>query len=241
MFGRSLRAGEVYAASLVIIRYARHPDGAERRADHLFRSALRACVCSGGSVARGLRQLDQYRRYVKAVRSYVRARIRHEPLVWVKTEHAYPSRSALVEHKRKLGEILIGSGCALNESDVRRALEATSEASAWANIWSSAVSCHRGRALSGTQLATKPVGEWLEPWVISSQVAGVASACGSRLARAAVPDFLWQHVSRQPRNPHRRSGAYPARLHPAVAAFSSGDAAKFRRAGRTPTLVDLAR
>ena len=46
----------------------------------------------------------------KAVRSYARARIRHEPLVWVKTEHAYPSRSALIEHKRKLGEILIGFG-----------------------------------------------------------------------------------------------------------------------------------
>ena len=58
----------------------------------------------------------------KAVRSYTLARIRHLPLVWIKTEHAYPSRSALVEHKRKLGEILIGSGYA-QESDVRRALE----------------------------------------------------------------------------------------------------------------------
>ena len=56
----------------------------------------------------------------KAVRSYARARMRHEPLVWVKTEHAYPSRSALVEHKRKLGEILIGSGYA-EESRVRLA------------------------------------------------------------------------------------------------------------------------
>jgi bacteriophage N4 adsorption protein B len=58
----------------------------------------------------------------KAVRSYLRARFRHEPLVWVKTEHAYPSRNALIEHKRKLGEILIGSAYA-DESDVLRALE----------------------------------------------------------------------------------------------------------------------
>lgn len=58
----------------------------------------------------------------KAVRSYALARVRHEPLVWVKTEHAYPSRSALVEHKRKLGEILIGSAY-LEESEVRSALE----------------------------------------------------------------------------------------------------------------------
>lgn len=40
----------------------------------------------------------------------------------MKTEHAYPSRSALIEHKRKLGEILIGSAYA-EESDVRHALE----------------------------------------------------------------------------------------------------------------------
>jgi bacteriophage N4 adsorption protein B len=58
----------------------------------------------------------------KAVRSYVRARIHHVPLVWVKTEHAYPSRSALIEHKRKLGEILIGSAYA-EESEVLRGIE----------------------------------------------------------------------------------------------------------------------
>lgn len=58
----------------------------------------------------------------KAFKQYLRARIHHEPLVWVKTEHAYPSRSALVEHKRKLGEILVGTGYA-EESDVRLALE----------------------------------------------------------------------------------------------------------------------
>ena len=58
----------------------------------------------------------------KAVRSYMRSRIRHEPLVWVKTEHAYPSRGALVEHKRKLGEILVGLGYT-EEEEVRAALE----------------------------------------------------------------------------------------------------------------------
>ncbi|HEV2690394.1 MAG TPA: glycosyl transferase family protein [Bryobacteraceae bacterium] len=59
---------------------------------------------------------------IKAVYGYLRARIRHEPLVWLKTEHAYPTRNALVEHKRRLGEILVGSGY-LEESDLRRALE----------------------------------------------------------------------------------------------------------------------
>lgn len=41
---------------------------------------------------------------------YAVARLRHQPLVWVKTEHAYPSRAALLPHKRPLGEILVGSG-----------------------------------------------------------------------------------------------------------------------------------
>lgn len=41
---------------------------------------------------------------------YALARLRHQPLVWVKTEHAYPSRAALLPHKRPLGEILVGSG-----------------------------------------------------------------------------------------------------------------------------------
>lgn len=59
---------------------------------------------------------------IKAVYGYLRARLRHQPLVWLKTEHAYPTRSALVEHKRKLGEILVGAGY-VEECDVRHALE----------------------------------------------------------------------------------------------------------------------
>lgn len=45
-----------------------------------------------------------------AVARYLLARVRRRPLVWVKTEHAYPSRAALLPHKRPLGEILVGSG-----------------------------------------------------------------------------------------------------------------------------------
>jgi adsorption protein B len=56
-----------------------------------------------------------------AVSAYFRARIRHEPLVWLKTEHAYPSRNALVEHKRKLGEILVGSSY-IEEAELEIAL-----------------------------------------------------------------------------------------------------------------------
>lgn len=41
-----------------------------------------------------------------ALKQYLRAKWRREPLRWLKTAHAYPSREALMEHKRRLGEIL---------------------------------------------------------------------------------------------------------------------------------------
>ena len=47
---------------------------------------------------------------IHAIIRFARAKIRHEPLVWLKTEHGYPSRTALMAHKRKLGEILTTSG-----------------------------------------------------------------------------------------------------------------------------------
>lgn len=47
---------------------------------------------------------------VRAVGRYAYARMRGIPLRWVKTEHSYPTRSALLVHKRPLGEILVGSG-----------------------------------------------------------------------------------------------------------------------------------
>lgn len=56
-----------------------------------------------------------------AMYNFARAKIRHEPLVWLKTEHGYPSRTALLAHKRKLGEILSGSGYVSRE-DVDEAL-----------------------------------------------------------------------------------------------------------------------
>jgi len=47
---------------------------------------------------------------INAIIRFLGARLRRHPLVWVKTEHAYPSRAALMPHKRLLGEILSGSG-----------------------------------------------------------------------------------------------------------------------------------
>jgi adsorption protein B len=46
----------------------------------------------------------------KAFWGYASARVRGVPLRWLKTEHAYPTRAALVTVRRKLGEILVDAG-----------------------------------------------------------------------------------------------------------------------------------
>jgi adsorption protein B len=45
-----------------------------------------------------------------ALYQFARSRISGVPLVWFKTEHAYPNLAALRSHKRPLGEILVASG-----------------------------------------------------------------------------------------------------------------------------------
>ncbi|MEO8028636.1 MAG: glycosyl transferase family protein [Bryobacteraceae bacterium] len=45
-----------------------------------------------------------------AVARFTWASLRRRPLRWLKTEHAYPTRVALAMHKRRLGEVLAGSG-----------------------------------------------------------------------------------------------------------------------------------
>jgi adsorption protein B len=47
---------------------------------------------------------------IQAVVRYTAARVQRLPLRWIKTEHSYPTRAALLAHKRPLGEILVGLG-----------------------------------------------------------------------------------------------------------------------------------
>jgi adsorption protein B len=106
----------------------------------------------------------------RAVRTYLRARIRHEPLKWVKTEHAYPSRSALVEHKRKLGEILIGSSYA-EESAVRRALKNLPPGMRLGEYLVLHGVITEDELYEALSLQHSLPSGRLEPWVISSRVA----------------------------------------------------------------------
>ena len=42
-----------------------------------------------------------------AIWTFTQAKIHRSPLVWVKTEHAYPNRAALMTDRKRLGEILV--------------------------------------------------------------------------------------------------------------------------------------
>ncbi len=58
---------------------------------------------------------------VRALALYSMAKVRGLPLVWVKTEHAYPNPAALVSEIRPLGQILVGSQFVM-QADVDEAL-----------------------------------------------------------------------------------------------------------------------
>lgn len=101
---------------------------------------------------------------------YLRARIRHEPLVWIKTEHAYPSRSALAEHKRKLGEILVGSAY-VDETDLLRALETQPPGLRLGEYLVQLGRISEEDLYEALSLQQSLPGGRLEPWVISTNVA----------------------------------------------------------------------
>lgn len=58
---------------------------------------------------------------LSALRLWTRHCWKHEPLRWLKTEHCYPSREALMPHKRRLGELLVSMGDCTQE-EINRAL-----------------------------------------------------------------------------------------------------------------------
>jgi len=57
----------------------------------------------------------------RALRLFATAKIRGVPLVWIKTEHAYPNPAALTAEIRPLGQILVGAQFVL-QADVDEAL-----------------------------------------------------------------------------------------------------------------------
>jgi adsorption protein B len=85
----------------------------------VFRTAIRmACVgrLYGVVFALGVPVRGVCANLINSVASFgamfrfAKAKIRNEPLVWLKTEHGYPSRNTLLVHKRTLREVLTRSG-----------------------------------------------------------------------------------------------------------------------------------
>jgi adsorption protein B len=120
----SLSANVVFLYGLATGLWARLPPALARLADMtLTLLALRTLVrmaCTGRVYgfwfALGVPLRTVYANLLNSAASglavvrYVAARLKREPLKWMKTDHAYPSRAALLSHRRKLGEILVGSG-----------------------------------------------------------------------------------------------------------------------------------
>lgn len=65
-----------------------------------------------------------------AVARYAAAKLRGTPLRWLKTEHAYPSREALVAHKRGLDDVLTGSAY-LTEEELAAARASLPQGRSW--------------------------------------------------------------------------------------------------------------
>ena len=106
----------------------------------------------------------------RALYRYFRARLLNEPLIWLKTEHAYPSRSALIQHKRRLGEILAGSGYA-SEGDIRRALETLPPGTRLGEYLIQLGKINEDELYEALSLQhSLPAGR-IEPWVINRTVA----------------------------------------------------------------------
>lgn len=56
-----------------------------------------------------------------AILRYARSWVHNQPLRWVKTQHAFPTRAALTVYRRRLGEILVHSNY-ISQQDLDRAL-----------------------------------------------------------------------------------------------------------------------
>lgn len=60
---------------------------------------------------------------------YIRARRARQPLAWLKTEHAYPSREALLLQRRELEDVLVGHGYISQDefAEIRKSIPANAD------------------------------------------------------------------------------------------------------------------
>ena len=136
----SLLANAVFVYGLATALWMRATPAVARVAEatlalQLLRTGIRMACCGrvyGWAFALGVPLRAVYANALNSVATlnavaiYARARLRGEPLKWLKTDHAYPTRAALLSYKRRLGEILVASG-RLTPAALREALRTQPE------------------------------------------------------------------------------------------------------------------
>ncbi len=130
---------------------------------------------------------------------FARARWRNEPLVWLKTEHAYPNREALNNYTRTLGEVLTD-------------LEFLSQNQLEESV---------GRRVKGIRLGEHLVSESLIDWEQLYQ--GLSVLSGYSAARIPVSDVEIAIARSLPRSLMQEGRLQPVRLGPGSIVIASSE------------------
>jgi len=170
-----------------------------------------------------------------AVARYALARIRKKPLQWLKTDHAYPSRTALMEHKRRLAEILVASGY-LTEDASAEALETIPEEVRLGEHLVASGFLTEDEVYEGLSFQQGLPHVRIEPETVDPR-ARTSGACDTAVERVAVSSRRGRFVPRRAGAPAHRSQRRPQELHGFRSAISFGNSNRVSSAGRQVTLV----
>ena len=131
-----------------------------------------------------------------------------------------------MEHKRKLGEILVGSSY-VSEADLSGALGRQPVGVRLGQYLMELGKISEDELYEALSLQQSlPVGR-LEPSGQQKSGAGLAASCGSRLESTAVSNIVRKHLFGQPRNSNRRAESRAARFHAPLGTVSTGDPGEF--------------
>jgi len=115
---------------------------------------------------------------VRAIWMWGRSRVTATPLRWLKTEHAYPSRSALAAHKRRIEEVLITNGwCA--EEDIDDALASLPKGMTLGEHLVASGRLAEEELFAALSLQQSVPRAWIEPRSVPRRVARMLPECVS--------------------------------------------------------------
>ncbi len=124
-----------------------------------------------------------------AIWGFAKAHAQRRPLVWLKTEHAYPSRESLRLQRRELADVLVSSGCISQEQLAKAQMQMPQDADLADFLLTN-------RLVSDEELC---------------QALGLQ--CGLRSARIDVRDVKSRVIRSLPAHVQKRFGIVPFRVH----------------------------